>query len=73
MKNSKRIQRVLEHFKEIEDLVRYYTKEDKRYNKILTEFKQLITELSEEQKTHDIRLAKKLKALWGRVDKDNKR
>jgi hypothetical protein len=73
MKNSKRTQRVIEHFKEIEDLVNYYSKGDKRYTTILTELKQLIIELCEEQKTHDIRLAKKLKAMWGKIGSNNKR
>jgi hypothetical protein len=64
MKNSKKISRLLSHVEQIEDVVSYYLGNNNKYSFYIREIRTYIDETALDTKTHDIRLAKKLKGLW---------
>lgn len=59
MKNSKRINRLIEKVNDIEEALEYFTNGKTHYFKTIEEIKQLISELLLDQKEHDIRLIRR--------------
>lgn len=64
MRNSKKTSRLLSHVEQIEDVLSYYLGKNSKYTSYMREIRNYIDDTALEMKTHDIRLAKKLKGLW---------
>ena len=67
MKNSKRIKRLMDHVDELESVLDYYSNGNKEYFKVIGEVRTLISELSLDQKEHDIRLIKRWEEKHGKT------
>lgn len=64
MKVPKKVQKVLNQLKELEEVCKYACNGSNKYKNHFTEINSLIIELSLEKKVDHARLAKKLKAFW---------
>ena len=64
MKNSKRIQRIINKLDDLKEALDYYTGGNNVYSQDIKELRELFNELSIEKKEDHVRLAKKLKAYW---------
>lgn len=76
MKEPKRVQKAIATLDKIIDYLHYYMGDSPEFKKMvrvdLQEIEDLLRELSVDQKLQNIRLAKKLKALWESREDNNK-
>lgn len=68
MKESKRVQKAIATLETMIEYLHYYMGDSKEFKKLvkveLVHVEELLLELAVDQKVQNIRLAKKLKALW---------
>lgn len=76
MKEPKRVQKALDTLDTLLEWLHYYMGDCTEFRKFVrqevTDLENLLRELSLDQKVHNIRLAKKLKAIWKLAEEEEK-